>query len=151
MACNSRHLSVDGDEEKLITLETRKRKCDKNDVALKLSVTLVYIRLYFYLLLKATYRLTVRHFRPSYSGIKKRSSIITGEMRSSGVLYLQLLLLIVPHISCWNDGKMSFIWTIQLIKKNPNQIRDLGEDRWVSLSEISSYWTYFIFALKFQL
>ncbi|XP_048053249.1 store-operated calcium entry-associated regulatory factor [Megalobrama amblycephala] len=24
-------------------------------------------------------------------------------MRSSGVLYLQLLLLIVPHISCWND------------------------------------------------
>lgn len=35
MACDSRHLSVDGDSEKLLTpSETRKRKCEKNDDAL---------------------------------------------------------------------------------------------------------------------
>ncbi|XP_073698208.1 store-operated calcium entry-associated regulatory factor isoform X2 [Garra rufa] len=32
-----------------------------------------------------------------------RFSIASGEMRSSGVLFLHVLLLIVPHISCWND------------------------------------------------
>lgn len=40
MACDSRHFSVDGDSEKLLTPETRKRKCDKSDDALSSYICL---------------------------------------------------------------------------------------------------------------